>query len=61
MVIISVKESIHIKQVLIDMDLTEKEKPLQIAQDNSACITLVAESGLRHVTNSIYYSNTKLN
>jgi hypothetical protein len=50
----AVKDSIHIKQLLLDLNLMESDKPLQIAEDNSACIAQ-AESGLRHVRNAKHY------
>jgi len=50
----AVKESIHIKQILIDMGLVPYDQVMQIAEDNSACIAQ-AESGLRHVRNAKHY------
>jgi hypothetical protein len=52
--VVAVKESIHIKQLLLDLDLTTEDAPLQVAEDNAACIAQ-AESGLRHVRNAKHY------
>jgi hypothetical protein len=49
----AVKDAIHIKRLMMDLDLME-DVPLQIAEDNSACIAQ-AESGLRHVRNAKHY------
>jgi hypothetical protein len=50
----AVKDSIHIKQVLVDMGLVSQDQVMQIAEDNAACIAQ-AESGLRHVRNAKHY------
>lgn len=50
----AVKESIHIKQLLVDMDLMDKDQVMQVAEDNAACIAQ-AEAGLRHVRNAKHY------
>jgi hypothetical protein len=50
----AVKDAIHFKQMLVDLDFLKEDHPLQIAEDNSACISQ-AESGLRHVRNAKHY------
>ena len=44
----------HFRRILIDLELMSEETPLQIAEDNSACIAQ-AESGLKHVRNAKHY------
>jgi hypothetical protein len=48
------KDALHLKQLLIDLDVFDPQAPLQIGEDNSACIAQ-AESGLRHVRNAKHY------
>ena len=52
--VVSVKEAIHFRRMLCDLGLMSEEIPLQIAEDNSACIAQ-AEAGLRHVRNAKHY------
>jgi hypothetical protein len=52
--VVSVKEAMHFRRILIDLELMSEETPLQIAEDNSACIAQ-AESGLKHVRNAKHY------
>ena len=47
------KDAVHINRILLDLKLIKKV-PLQIAEDNSACIAQ-AESGLRAVRNAKHY------
>jgi len=47
------KDAVHINRLLLDLKLVEKA-PLQIAEDNSACIAQ-ANNGLRHVRNAKHY------
>jgi len=47
------KDAVHINRILLDLKLIKKI-PLQIAEDNSACIAQ-AESGLRAVRNAKHY------
>lgn len=47
------KDALHINRLLLDLKLIEKV-PMQIAEDNSACIAQ-ANSGLRHVRNAKHY------
>ena len=48
------KEAIHVKQLLSDLGLLAKDSPIQIFEDNSACIAQ-AEGGLRHVRKAKHY------
>jgi len=50
----AVKDAIHLRHMLADLKLMGRETPLQIAEDNSACIAQ-AEAGLRHVRNAKHY------
>jgi len=47
------KDAVHINRLLLDLKLILKV-PMQIAEDNSACIAQ-ANSGLRHVRNAKHY------
>jgi hypothetical protein len=49
----AVKDAVHINRLLLDLKLIEKV-PMQIAEDNSACIAQ-ATAGLRHVRNAKHY------
>jgi hypothetical protein len=51
--VVAVKDVIHLKQLLIDLELSE-ESPLRILEDNSACIAQ-AKAGLKHVRNAKHY------
>jgi hypothetical protein len=48
------KDALHLKQLLVDLCLYNPQTPLQIGEDNSACISQ-AESGIRHVRNAKHY------
>ena len=48
------KEALHFSQLLKDLGLTEDVQPIQIAEDNAACIAQ-ANSGIRHVRNAKHY------
>jgi hypothetical protein len=52
--VLATKEALHLKQLLVDLDLSDPLVPLQIGEDNSACIAQ-AESGIRHVRNAKHY------
>jgi len=52
--VVAAKDALHLKQLLVDLDLYDPLAPLQIAEDNSACIAQ-AESGIRHVRNAKHY------
>ena len=47
----STKDALHIAQLLRDLGYTTNDRPLQIAEDNAACIAQ-AKSGIRHVRNA---------
>jgi hypothetical protein len=49
------KEALHFSQLLKDLGLTEDVQPIQIAEDNAACIAQ-ANSGIRHVRNAKHYA-----
>mgnify|MGYP002631971453 FL=1 len=48
------KDALHLKGMLVEMGYASPDAPLQIGEDNSACIAQ-AESGLRHVRNAKHY------
>jgi hypothetical protein len=48
------KEAVHLKRMLIDLDLMDESSSILIAEDNAACIAQ-AEAGLRHVRNAKHY------
>ena len=48
------KEAVHLKRMLIDLDLMKDDSPILIAEDNAACIAQ-CEAGLRHVRNAKHY------
>ena len=52
--VIAVKDAIHIKQMLIDLELYPKNRPLEIAEDNSAAIAQ-ANSGIKYIRNAKHY------
>ena len=49
--VVAVKDAIHIKQMLKDLKPYPDNRPLAIAEDNSAAIAQ-ANSGIRHVRNA---------
>ena len=48
------KDSLHIRRMLFDLGLFAESTPIQIAEDNSACIAQ-AHAGLRSVRNAKHY------
>ena len=52
--VVAVKDAIHIKQMLKDLKLYPDDRPLAIAEDNSAAIAQ-ANSGIKHVRNAKHY------
>ena len=48
------KESLHIRRMLCDLGLMPETAPIQIAEDNSACIAQ-AQAGLRAIRNAKHY------
>lgn len=52
--VVAAKDALHLKQLLVDLGLYNPLTPLQIGEDNSACIAQ-AESGIRHVRNAKHY------
>ena len=48
------KNSFHIAQLLRDLGHAPSDRPLQIAEDNVACVAQ-AKSGIRHVRNAKHY------
>ena len=52
--VVAAKDALHLKQLLVDLGFYNPKTPLQIGEDNSACIAQ-AESGLRHVRNAKHY------
>ena len=52
--VVAAKDALHLKQLLVDLGFYIPKTPLQIGEDNSACIAQ-AESGLRHVRNAKHY------
>ena len=52
--VVACKDAIHVKRLLIDLGLMSENTPIQIAEDNSACIAQ-AEAGLRHIRNAKHY------
>jgi hypothetical protein len=52
--VLAAKDALHLKQLLIDLKCYDPSRPLQIGEDNAACIAQ-AESGLRHVRNAKHY------
>jgi hypothetical protein len=52
--VVAAKDALHLKQLLVDLGHFDPGTPLQIGEDNSACIAQ-AESGLRHVRNTKHY------
>ena len=52
--VVATKDALHIAQLLRDLGYITNDKPLQIAEDNAACIAQ-AKSGIRHVRNAKHY------
>jgi hypothetical protein len=48
------RDAVHISRLLQDLKLQPSDRPMQIAGDNSACISQ-AEAGIRHVRNAKHY------
>ena len=51
--VVAAKEAVHINKLLFDLKIIGK-RPLQIAEDTSACIAQ-ANSGIRQVRNAKHY------
>ena len=51
---VAVKDALHIQRLLSDLALTPADRPVQIEEDNAACIAQ-ATSGLRHVRAAKHY------
>ena len=52
--VIAVKDAIHIKKMLQDLELYPDNRPLEIAEDNSAAIAQ-ANSGIKYIRNAKHY------
>ena len=52
--VVAAKDAMHLSQMLFDLGITAKKQPLQIGEDNAACIAQ-AKSGIRHVKNAKHY------
>ena len=52
--VVATKDALHIAQLLRDLGYITNDKPLQIAEDNAACIAQ-AKSGIRHVRTAKHY------
>ena len=52
--VLAVKDAVHIKRLLKDLELIKDAQPLEIAEDNAACIAQ-ANSGIKHVRNAKHY------
>ena len=48
------KDALHIRRLLFDLGLSPEFAPIQIAEDNSACISQ-AQAGLRSIRNAKHY------
>ena len=53
-VVLAVKDAVHIKRLLKDLQLIKDDRPLEMAEDNSACIAQV-NSGIKHLRNAEHY------
>ena len=52
--VIAVKDAIRIKKMLQDLELYPDNRPLEIAEDNSAAIAQ-ANSGIKYIRNAKHY------
>jgi len=52
--VVAAKDAVHIQRILVDLGVCDGTQPLQIAEDNAACIAQ-AQAGLRHVRNAKHY------
>ena len=52
--VLAVKDAVHIKRLLKDLELIKDDRPLEIAEDNAACIAQ-ANTGIKHVRNAKHY------
>lgn len=52
--VVAVKDAVHLKLMMVEMGLMSKDAPIQILEDNAACIAQAAQ-GLRHVRNAKHY------
>jgi len=53
--VVACKDAVHIKLLLVELGLMAENVPIQIHEDNSACIAQ-AEGGLRHVRKAKHYA-----
>jgi hypothetical protein len=53
--VVACREAIHFKGMLVEVGLFDAKQPLQIAEDNSACIAQAQVNGLRHVRAAKHY------
>ena len=51
---LAVKDAVHIKRLIKDLELIKDAQTLEIAEDNAACIAQ-ANSGIKHVRNATHY------
>jgi hypothetical protein len=49
------REAVHFRRMLIELGLHKEDQPLQVAEDNSACIAQAQVSSLRHVRAAKHY------
>jgi hypothetical protein len=49
------REAVHFRRMLIELGLLKEDQPLQVAEDNSACIAQAQVSSLRHVRAAKHY------
>ena len=52
--VVAAKDAVHIHRLLVDLGVCDGTKPLQIAEDNAACIAQT-QAGLRHIRNAKHY------
>ena len=50
----AVKDAVHVRQMLSDLELMSPDYTIRVEEDNAACIAQ-AESGLRHVRKAKHY------
>jgi hypothetical protein len=52
--VVAVKESVHLKLMMVQLGLMSEDCPIEILEDNAACIAQAAQ-GLRHIRNAKHY------
>ena len=52
--VMAVKDAVHIKRLLKDLELIKDDRPLEIAENNAACIAQ-AHSGIKNLRNAEHY------